>query len=171
MKEKKNVLIIALLVAIIAMAVGYAALGETLTITGTGNINVEWDVQIESITAGTLTGATVTSAEKTGNTTASFDVDLAYPGASATFEVVAKNYGTINAAFDGFSDLTAKNAEAPDYITYTVTGITEGDVLSANEANTQTATITVTWDGEQTEVPEGEVSKTATITLDYVQAP
>lgn len=169
MKEKKNVLIIALLVAIIAMAVGYAALGETLTITGKGTVNAEWNIQIDSITASNLVGATVNSAEKVSATTASFDVDLAYPGASATFEVVAKNLGTINAKFDAFNDLTAKNAEAPAYITYTVSGIEKDDVLKANEGNSHTATITVTWDGAAETVENG-ASKTATITLDYVQA-
>ncbi len=169
MKEKKNVLIIVLLVAIIAMAVGYAALGEALTVTGVGTVNAQWDVQIDSITASTLVGATVNSAEKTGNTTASFDVDLAYPGASATFIVTTKNFGTIDAAFDGFSNLASINAEAPSYITYTVTGIDEGSMLKANEANSQTAKITVTWDKDAVDVTNG-ATKTATITLDYVQA-
>lgn len=169
MKERKNVLIIVLLVAIIAMAVGYAALGESLTVTGVGSVNAEWDVQIDSIAASTLVGATVNSAEKVGKTTANFDVELAYPGASATFVVTTKNFGTIDAAFDGFSNLENINAEAPSYINYTVTGIEKDSVLKANEENSQTALITVTWDAAETTVTNG-ATKTATITLDYIQA-
>ena len=67
-KEKKNILIGALLVAIIAMAVGYAALAQQLTINGTAQVSSTWDVKFTSISEGTpsnSTGVTPTASNKT----------------------------------------------------------------------------------------------------------
>ena len=50
MKDRKNILIVALLIAIVAMSVGYAALAQQLTINGTANISASCDVKIKEIT-------------------------------------------------------------------------------------------------------------------------
>ena len=168
MKEKKNVLMIALLVAVVAMSVGYAALAQTLTINGTANISADWDVQITGITEGALNGATVVGTPAFDATSATFEVDLAYPGASAVFDVTVENKGTIDAVLDSIGGLVEANSAEPTYITYTVTGVEENDELAAN--GKVTATVTVSWDSAQDTVPEDAVSKTATITLNYVQA-
>ncbi len=169
MKDRKNILIVALLIAIVAMSVGYAALAQQLTINGTANISASWDVKIKEITPKVLTGASVKEGSPTfNNTSASFDVDLEYPGASATFDVTVENAGTINATLDSISGLDAANSDTPTYITYSVSGVTEGDALRSGD--TTTATVTVTWDPSQESVPETSVSKTATINLNYVQA-
>ena len=48
--KKKNFVIIALFVAIVAMGVGYAALTQVLTINGTASVgDAKWQVEITDI--------------------------------------------------------------------------------------------------------------------------
>ncbi len=169
MRSNKNFLIAALLVVIVAMSVGYAALAQQLTINGTSKVSASWDVSITGITAKSLTGASVANGYPTFTSTdATFDVSLDYPGASASFDIVVANNGTIDATLDNISGLIEANSDEPVYLTYAVTGISEGERLDAGE--TTTATVTVTWSADETAVPETAVTKTATIHLNYVQA-
>lgn len=56
--QKKNVLLLVLILLIVGIAVGYAGYSQTLKITGTANIVSDWNVHINSIEEGTLVGAT-----------------------------------------------------------------------------------------------------------------
>ena len=165
MEKKKSLIIGCLLATIVFMSVGYAALAQTLNINGTANVNAEWKVEITGITDSNLVGATVTNTEF-DSTSATFDVDLAYPGATATFNVAVENNGTINAALDSISGLEAANSASPAEIQYEITGVKAGDKLAAG-ADT-TATVKVTWLATSEEIPEVK-TKTATISLNYVQ--
>lgn len=175
-KSKKNVVIIALFIAIVAMGIGYAALAQTLTINGTAGVgDAKWQVEITNIEEGTMNGAT-TKGELTSNaTSATFAVDLAHPGASATYNVTVANNGTIDAVLESISGVEAANALDPSQIQYEVTGITAGDKLVAKDGSTvdtSVATVKVTWVADENNndvVPTGTTSKTATITLNYVQ--
>ena len=53
----RNIVIGALLAAVAIMAVGYAALAQTLTISGTASISSTWNVAITDITEGEATGS------------------------------------------------------------------------------------------------------------------
>lgn len=165
----KNKLLVAAVVLVGLASVAYAAFTQTLTINGTGNATGDWDVAITSITQTSATGATEVSAPTFNATSATFDVDLAYPGASATYNVVVTNNGTIDALFNAVGGVTTANAAAPTYITYAVSGVTDG-VTTLNSGATNTVTVTVTWDAASAPVTTG-TTKTATITLDYEQAP
>lgn len=168
MDKKKNIIIGTLLAAIVSMSVGYAALAQVLTINGTANINAEWDVEITGITEGTLTGAT-TKTITSDTTSATFNVDLAYPGATATYEVDIENKGTINAILESISGLDAANAALPAEVQYTVTGVKATDTLDAKA--TAKAIVTVTWvkSADNTDTVPNTPSKIATINLNYVQ--
>lgn len=168
MDKKKNFIIGGLLAAIVLMSVGYAALAQTLTINGTAKINASWDVEITGIEEGTLVGAT-TQKVTSDTTSATFNVDLAYPGASATYEVAIENKGSINAKLDSITGLDAANNATPAEIQYTISGVEEGDKLAAD--GKATATVTVTWvkkSDDTDSIPE-TTTKTATINLNYVQ--
>ena len=52
MKDKKNIFILALLLAIVFMSIGYAALSSVLNINGTANVDESWNVKIISIERG-----------------------------------------------------------------------------------------------------------------------
>ena len=103
MKDKKNLLIAALVFAIVVMAVGYAAFSTTLTINGKATVEAAWDVEITGITrSGQSDAAAVedTTSPTFTTTTANFDVKLKAPGAWAEYTVTVANKGTINAVLD-----------------------------------------------------------------------
>lgn len=167
MKTKnKNVLLLILLIAIIAIAVGYAAMNQQLIITGTANISAEWDVKITNITAGAKVGAEDKEAVSFDETSATFNVNLLYPGASATYVVTVANEGSIDAVLESVEGLTEANAADPSIVTYTIDA-KANDTLDSD--TTKDYTVTVTWNDSE-EIPTGTTSKTATIKLNYVQA-
>lgn len=166
--NKKNWIIGALLVAVVAMSVGYAALAQTLTINGTASIaDASWNVAITNIAEGTLNNATTNGTVTYTATTATFAVDLKEPGASATYVITVRNAGTIDAILNSISGISEVNAQEPSDINFAVSGVTAGTTTLAAGA-TNTITVTVTWNADSTEVPT-TTSKTAVITLNYAQ--
>ena len=157
-------------IAIVLMSfasVAYASFATTLTINGTGTATGNWDVQIISITPTAQTGATDhASTPSFTATTATFNVDLAYPGATSSYNVAIKNNGNITAKLSTMTDLTSLNAAAPTYLTYAISGMTLNSTLAPNA--TVTATVTVTWASSATTNPSG-ASKAATINFNYIQ--
>ena len=164
----KTKIIAAAFVIVGLASIAYAAFAQILTINGTGTAAGDWDVKITSITQTAATGATENSAPTFNDTSATFDVDLAYPGASATYNVVVTNSGTIPAELTSIGGLSAANAAAPLYLGYTVTGVTAGTTTLAGGGATNTATVKVEWDPTSAPASSGE-TKTATITLNYDQ--
>lgn len=107
----KIIAIVALLIAVVGLTVGYAAYSSTLTINGTATVDpASWKVNFDykngttSLT-GTKTGhATETTAPTLADTTISgFDVTLKAPGDSVTYNFLIKNSGTLNARLANFT--------------------------------------------------------------------
>ena len=166
MKDKKNILIGALVFVIAMMAVGYAAFATTLNINGTATIAGEWDVEITGIkpaftgTASDKTPATFTA------TTATFDASLMAPGDTATYTITVQNKGSIDAKLDTIT-LTPQ-ADGSDAIVYTVKSQpSANDVLKAGASTT--VVIEAKYDETVTSVPSVK-TKTFTGVLEYVQA-
>lgn len=163
MRGSKNILIGALVVTLLAMAVGYAALAQNLNVNGTSDISSTWNIAFTNITAGTAVGgATNNSTPTITGTTATFDVSLVSPGDSMTYDITVTNSGTIDAVLDSIN-VTKSGSDA---ILYTVTGVEEGTVLKAGETNT--VTVKVEYDSSVTTQPT-VTSKTLSVTLNYVQ--
>ena len=100
----KIIAIVALLIAVVGLTVGYAAYSSTLTINGTANVDpASWKVNFDYKTGTSLTGVTKGhAAENTAPTLADttisgFDVTLKAPGDSVTYNFLIKNSGTLNA--------------------------------------------------------------------------
>ncbi len=165
MKKTKIISIFILIVS--AASVAYASFATNLVINGTGTATGNWKVEIIGITPTGQVGATdkLNTPSYTA-TSATFDVDLGYPGATSSYQVVIKNNGTIPAKLNSVTDLTSINASAPTYLTYSLSGVTVGSTLAVGAQ--VTATVTVTWDAAANTNPSG-ASKAATITLNYVQ--
>ena len=121
-KKSKNIVIIALCITLIFMGVGFAALSETLTVTGTANITGTWDIKITNIQAveaqyahTAVTGSSNLAnfaADANSNTktngihglvgglntiAATFNVDLNEPGDYVIYKITVTNNGTITA--------------------------------------------------------------------------
>ncbi len=161
MKNNKNWLIGGLLAAIVVMAVGYAALSQELEIFGTAQIDADWNVEIAEINEVT-TDYAVTEAISSTETTATFVVDLQQPGASAVYDVVIENNGTINAIIDSIDFQQTTNMAD---ITFALSGITENQELDVEGSHT--ATLTVEWDIAGEYVPD--LTEEVTLTINYVQ--
>lgn len=161
----RNKIIIGALLFVGLASIAYAAFSQSLTISGTGTTNPDWDVKITGITQTVATNATDATTPTFTDTSATFDVELSQPGATATYEVTVENQGSIDAVLDSITDLTTINAASPTDITFTVSGVAVNDSLPAS--GTHTAIVTVAWNAAST--VETEQTKTATITLDYVQ--
>ena len=167
MKDKKNVLICALLLTIMVMAVGYAAFRQTLTIDGTATIAGEWQVEITGITSeleGTAKNKTDTPTFTT--TTATFDVELVKPGDSATYTITVTNNGSIDAKLNSIT-LTPQE-DGSSAITYEVVKEPAKDSVLAVDG-THEVIIKVTYDEDTEEIPE-VTTKKITGVLEYVQA-
>lgn len=164
----KNKIVVAAVLVVGLASAAYAAFAQVLTINGTGTATGTWDVAITDITQTSNTGATDNSAPSYDGTSATFDVDLAYPGATATYDVTVTNNGTVPAILSSITDLASKNAEAPTYITYSLSGVTGGSTTIAANGGTNVVHVTVTWDAGSAPSTPNE-SKAATITLNYDQ--
>ena len=106
----KVIAIVALLIAVVGLTVGYAAYSSTLTINGTANVDpASWKVNFGYKTGDSLTGtikchATENTAPTLADTTISgFDVTLKAPGDSVTYNFLIKNSGTLNAKLANFT--------------------------------------------------------------------
>lgn len=165
-KNSKNLILLILLLVIVGMAVGYAALSQALVINGTANISTEWKILFTNIEEGKFVGAETRTEPSYTATTATFDVNLLYPGASAQYMITVANQGSINAKITGIDGIDTANAAAPKDITYTIDA-EENEQLAAGTMKTYV--VTVAWNADATTIPETK-TKTATITLNYEQA-
>lgn len=169
MDKKKNIVIVALLAVVALMTTGYAALAQVLNINGTAKISADWAVEITGIELASATGAKNTDdvAPTFDATSATFSVDLAYPGATATYNVTVENNGTIDAKLSSITGVDTANALDPEEIQFEVTGVAADAKLAAD--GTHTVQVKVTWVSNETDTMPTATSKRATITLNYVQ--
>ena len=140
-KTKKRTKII-LILLILCISIGYAALQSNLTITGTAGIsNPTWDIHWANlaVTNGSVTGTNVTTAAHilTGNTEVEYAITLAKPGDFYEFTVDAVNEGTIDAMIQSFSNKAYESngtteRSIPTYLNYSVT-YNDGIALANNQ--------------------------------------
>ena len=157
----KVIAIVALLIAVVGLTVGYAAYSSTLNINGTANVDpASWKVNFGYKTGDSLTGtinghATENTAPTLADTTISgFDVTLKAPGDSVTYNFLIKNSGTLNARLANFTmgtltcapnegskispeDATKLCGELKYTLTYAGAGgstITTGEILNPNNS-------------------------------------
>lgn len=99
--NKRGYLVIALIVILLALAVGYAAFTTSLTINGTAATNGTWDVKF---TTATMSDATHGTAVVSGDgLTITVSSTLAFPGDGFTCTANIKNNGNIPAKLTAFA--------------------------------------------------------------------
>lgn len=150
-KQKTNYVVIALIVLLLALAIGYAAFSANLVIDGTANANGKWDVKFVSAvvdTEGHQETAPVISAE---GDTLTVDVKLGFPGDACTVTANIKNSGTVPAKLTQFKltddqGATYKN----DNITVTIPTIAEDGTETIGAGDTCSVTFGVKWNTAST---------------------
>ena len=170
----RNIAIAAVLLAIIGMTIGFAALSQTLTIGGVATVRqASWDITFANLSTPTLTGeaAVVTPAALVSSgTTMNFAVSLKQPNDSVVYEVDMVNNGSINArvssvSLTGVSDAVAAN------VTYTLT-YANGDPINVNDTlnagQTRRVRLTVSYNAVTT-LPSADIPLNLGATIVFVQ--
>ena len=166
----KNRLLLAALVFVGVATVAYAAFATTLSINGTSSVSGNWDVHIDSITPTMGAGSTNASTPVVGSDglSATFNTNFAYPGSTATYDVIITNHGSINAEVSTIPSVTTVNAAQPVDIEYAIDGPQVGDQLHAGQS--VHAKVTVDWKSSSTINPS-TLTKSATFSYGYIQSP
>ena len=140
MKNRRTVIVALLLVAVLCVGVGYAALNDTINFTGKISYTPDFDIVWGTATdpAGILTDS---DGEDTDTFTVSMDTTEWTVGETKTFTVTVKNESRYAAENVAVKALTT-TAVADNYtVTASVTGATDIAV-----DGTTTVTVTVTMD-------------------------
>lgn len=165
MRNKKRIIIIVLCMAVLFLAVVYAAFATKLTISSKGNITSNWNVYFESITSTVTGNAYNIETPSVSGTTAHFRVGLKLPGDKMQYRIKVTNAGTVDAYI---SDLKINNTSSTKIITKVTptVGIKKGSKLNAGRSGY--LTIAVELDPLATSLPEDNIGN-ITIELTTVQ--
>ena len=154
-RNLKLITIGGLILIVVALSVAYAALGQTLNITGTAQVTGNtWDVKLQAGSCTKTGSATAGTVTVSGTTATVSGVKLALPGDSVTCTVPVTNGGTLDAKLKTFTPKTP---------TYTGTGSTATNDKTTVTNNT---TYTVTYDGSAS--PSLPVTLTAGATKNVI---
>jgi len=187
-RTEKVIAVVALVIAIIGLSIGFAAMSTTLQIQGTAQMNpATWEIRFENLSAPVITGdATVTTAPVLSDTTIqTFAVTLTKPGDSVTYTFDVTNAGSINALLGTFTKAanptctgtgaaaTADAAIVCGNLIYTLT-YTGGAAVGANDTllagQTRNMTLRIEYSATATQLPQALVNiSNMGITLLYVQ--
>lgn len=170
-KKSKNALLLVVLLAIVGIAVGYAALSQNLVLTGTATVkgSSDWNVHFVNGTEKALNGKgaegakiAINEGDLTGTFSAAFE-----PGGVATYTVQVENDGTIPAAYQNYKVGTV-TGDASDYITCEVTpGDTTSNLVKDSTPHTFTIKLTC---ADMEELPDTAINAETTVTFNYTQA-
>ena len=121
-ESRKKFVILLLVILLLALAVGYAAFSDTLTISGTANVNGSFDLQFVSANCSVVTYQGCTASVSVSNEDSGTNVtndklvvsvaDLAYPGAGAEIHAQIKNVGSIPAKITNVTATPTGNGSA-----------------------------------------------------------
>lgn len=166
--------IIALVVAVVGMSVGFAALQQILTISGSTTVKGStWGVSFQSLNEPDKTGSATIDTEaelKLGSTTMDFAVSLYQPNDEVIYTFQVKNTGSINAKISAISLSGVDTATAAN-VTYTLTygddsPINVNDTLDANEVKNLKLTVLY---NDVASVSSADILLSLGATITYVQ--
>ena len=126
--DRKMITII-VVIALLALGVGYASFSTTKRIKGTGSIDSNFDIKITNIEEGTKTGKaeSITKPTFTSNT-ASFNTKLSRANDSIEYIVEINNKGSINGKVENIEIINPIET-----VSIEITGITKGEIIKAGE--------------------------------------
>ena len=141
-KSKKNYLVIVLVVALVSLAVGYAAFSQNLTISGTATGTTTWDVKFTDATMSDTTHGTATVTDEV----VTVEGTLGFPGDAFTVTTEITNAGSLPAKLTEFklTDKDGNEFESEDITVEIPTMATDGsEIIEPGKACT--VTIAVKW--------------------------
>ena len=163
MKNRKNIIIIAFLVALLVMAVGYSTFATELTFNGNAEITGEWDVRITDMKVTSVSDGCDAGTPEFTDTTINFDSKLEKPGDKITYLITIENLGTIDAVLSNIQ-IIPDDINGTKAITYRIIN----PVLELPKSSSTTMEITVEYDPTTTENPDVK-TKSITGVIEYSQ--
>ena len=174
----RSLAIIAVLVAVVGISVAFAALSQSLNVTGVvgsgGNTAPDWNVNFENQQAGVpINYAVEDAAPELTRTTFKFAISLFVPGDQMSYKFDVKNSGTIDVKVgENGVELFGLDKAAENNITFTLTyangtPIQVGDELNVGEFRTLLLTVAYNEDADQLLSSDLELELSAK--LEYVQ--
>lgn len=175
----RNLAIVAICIAVVALSIGYSALSSVLTINGSTNVKGNtWDVHFENLTKPTkansgLVGSATESSSTLTTTSLTFSANLSLPGDSITYLWDVTNAGTIDAKLDSAPTLTGLDTATAANVSYVFT-YSDGTAVAANDTlakgETKHLKLVVTFNSAATSVPSTDTALSLSTTMTYVQA-
>ena len=168
-KGFKTIAVVALIIAVLGVSIGFAALSTTLNINGTTTAKSNnW--KIEMLNVDNKSGVTPTSQPAISGTTLNYAVDLNSPGDYYEFTVDVHNDGTLPAKLSAAPTVTGTS----DYITHTVTysdgtDIRKDDTLAVDETKTLKVRVEYKTDLTAETLPTTDAPTTFAVALTYIQ--
>ena len=168
-KNYKKIILAGLILAVLSISIGFAALRTTLNIEGTATAKSNsWNVHFGTPSAGT--GVTAKTAPSVSGTTLSYAVDLTTPGQYYEFTVDVKNEGSLPAKLAAAPTITGTSSLITHTVTYSNgTEIKANDTLAANETKTLKVRVEYKSDVTADQLPTSDQSTTFAVALTYVQ--
>lgn len=177
-KSRRSLVVVALLLLVATISVGYALLSSNLNIKGTTSVSSTWDVHFENIANAqknnndvTITSAaaikelTTTPTDETDDLTVEFSVGFKKPGDKYEFDVDVVNDGSIYAKCTDITPTVPANLS--DYVEITYTGLAENQVIAPNGSTTMHVVAQFKSDVET--IPTSTVSGDMTIAIEFEQ--
>lgn len=144
--QKKNYVVVALLVVLLFLAIGYAAFSEVLTVSGTATGTGTWNVHFGDTATLNPSGYGTPVVDVENNTITVDDLKLGYPGDGCTLAFSIVNEGNLPAKLTSLEILNSDGtAFSSEDITITAPSI-EGETLAANQSCP--VTIAIAWDAD-----------------------
>jgi len=170
--RRNSWIILTLCIAVIGMGIGYASLSQNLEVNATANITGQWDVRIGGVGVFDWNGASeVANDIAFDGTSATFEVDLEYPGAWAIYSVFVYNFGNIDATLSSINGISAANMAEPSEISITLLSDDHiGSDLVVHDFHRIQIMVEWKMPPDGIFIPQDVKSKTATINVNYTQA-
>ena len=176
-KKKKYLSIVILLLLVVGITVGYAALTANLSINGTSTIGVaDWDVHFANLSVSNGSVDPVSDPEiLSGGLTINYSVNLATPGDYYEFTVDVQNAGTIPAKLSALPTVTGVSAAQDVYTNYTFThsdgtAIQVGEQLAAGASKKFKVRVEFDRNITSAQLPTAPQTMNLAVTMAYEQA-
>lgn len=175
--NKKRYGVLILLLLVVGISIGYAALTTTLNINGTTTIGkASWDIHFENlqVTDGSVT-ATTAAAIDTAKTTIDYEITLTQPGDFYEFTVDVVNGGTLDAELSAIPEILGLSDEQDVYVNYTVTyaddtELAAGDEVAASSSSTYKVRVEYDTNITAEQLPTEDQTISLTFSANYIQA-
>ena len=174
---KKNFYLIFLLVVLIGISIGYAAMNKALNITGNSKVEKNtWNVYLDNplVTNGSV-NEDLPVVDSVTKTTVDFSATLNLPGDFYEFTVDVKNEGTIDAMIESIENTLNLTDEQKKYINYTISyqcdkELKSKQVIKSDDFVRIKIRVEYRTDIIETDLPDTYQNLDLSFTLNYVQA-